>query len=66
MVRIFRWDGKEAFINPDNILFLEEKEKYCEVIMTDGKAYSLSSTSFEILSGMTPKRGPGKAGFDVI
>jgi DNA-binding LytR/AlgR family response regulator len=66
MVRVFRWDGKEIFINPDNILFLEEKEKYSEVIMTDGKAYSLSTPSFQILSGMVPKRGPGKAGFDVI
>lgn len=67
MVRVFRWDGKEVFINPDAIMLMERSEKYTDVTLVDGDKVSLSETSYDILSGHTGKKtGPGKAGFDVI
>lgn len=66
MVRVFRWDGKELFINPDNIMHMEMMDKYASVQMVSGPTLSLSSTSYDILSGHQrhPNNGPGKAGFD--
>jgi len=66
MLRVFRYDGKEMFINPDNILFVELMDKYTSVTMVDGKSHSFSETSYEILTGRNTQRGPGRAGFDVI
>jgi DNA-binding LytR/AlgR family response regulator len=67
MVRVFWWDGQEVFINPDNIMFIQIRDKYTSVIMVNGKDFSLSLASYEILTGMVPpKKGNGKAGFDVI
>lgn len=68
MVRVFRWDGKECFINPDNIMFMEMVDQYAKVIMADGDSISLSGTSYEILSGHQghPNKGPGTAGFNVL
>ncbi len=73
MLRVFRWDGKETFINPDNVLFVEfmtgggyDKDS-TQVTMTDGETYRLSGTSYDILTGhVAPTRGQGKAGFDVV
>jgi uncharacterized protein YlzI (FlbEa/FlbD family) len=72
MVRVFRFDGKELFINPDNVMFVEFRPGYgasdtTDVTMTDGKVHSLSATSYDILTGHIIKTGgPGKAGFDVL
>lgn len=72
MVRVFRFDGKELFINPDHIMLIELRTGYggpdsTDVTMTDGKSHSLSATSYDILTGYTSnKNGPGKTGFDVI
>jgi hypothetical protein len=73
MTRVYRWDGKEIFINPDNILFVEfmagggYDKDYTQVIMSDGETYRLSSTGYEILTGQNGRKNtPGKAGFDVL
>lgn len=72
MVRVYRWDGKETFINPDQVLFVEMMsgggydKDYTQVIMSDGETYRLSAICYDILTGVTTKRGPGKAGFDVL
>jgi hypothetical protein len=68
MVRVYRWDGKEMFINPDNIMHMEMMDKYTSVQMLSGPTLSLSAPSYEILSGHQghPKKGPGTAGFSIL
>lgn len=72
MVRVFRWDGKELFINPDHVSLVELREGFgekdtTEVTLINGKTHSLSAPSYDILTGHTgTKKGPGRAGFDVL
>lgn len=72
MTRVFRWDGKEVFINHDHISLIELREGFgekdtTEVTMINGKVHSLSAPSYEILTGQSVKKSnPGKAGFDVL
>lgn len=70
MLRVFRWDGKETFINTDNVLFVEfmsgggHDKDSTQVTMVDGETYRLSGTSYDILTGHAePSRGQGRAGF---
>lgn len=68
MLRVFRWDGKEMFINPDLVALVELTHdlSQTEVTLINGKTVSLSLPSYEALTGVpTKKAGPGKAGFDV-
>lgn len=67
MIRVFRFDGKEIFINPDNVMFVELREGFggpdtTDVTMIDGKTHSFSATTYEILSGAVKKAA--KPGFD--
>lgn len=72
MLRVYRFEGKEIFINPDHIMFVEflagggyDKDS-TQVTMDDGETYRLSGPSYEVLTGETgPRKTQGKAGFDV-
>ena len=67
MIRVFRWDGKEVFINPDLVMFVEKSETGTDAYMVDGEKYKLSLTSYEILTEHTEtQRKPGKAGFEPL
>ena len=69
MTRVYRWDGKEIFINPANVMFAEymaDQTGATEVTMVDGKTYRLSGASYEVLTGERGKKSQGKAGFDVL
>ena len=66
MVRVYRWDGKEMFINPSNVQYVEINDNYTVATMLSGPSLSLSLISYEILTeSKPPSKGPGKAGFDV-
>lgn len=73
MVKTYSTDGKEIFINPDSIIFIEfmcgggYNKDYTQVTVSDGKTYRLSSTAYEALTGATlNKKGPGKPRFEVL
>lgn len=68
MVRVWRWDGKEIFINPDLIgtVELSSDDTQTNVVMINGGTLSLSKASYDVITGVITKKGPGKAGFDVV
>ena len=69
MLRVWRWDGKEIFINADLIgtVELSADDTQTNVIMINGGTLSLSKASYDVITGViTKKTGPGKAGFDVL
>lgn len=65
MVRVFRWDGKELFINPNNIMFIEKLDNQISVTLVNGDPIYLSETSYDILSEhQSPKQN--KPGFGIV